>query len=136
MISYLEVFRIKKNVIKEKTFRFACRVTKMSKRLNVKDKEFVISNQVRRSGTSIGANVREADRGESKNDFCHKMNIALKEAEETEYWLSILIENDYLVKEELTLLDDCREICRILNAIVKTSRNRTEMYNSQYTIKR
>jgi four helix bundle protein len=86
-------------------------------------REFVMSKQLLRSGTNIGANVKEAIRGQSRADFISKMNIALKESSETEYWLEILHETDYLSDSEFTsIYSDSKEILKILTSIVKTSR--------------
>jgi four helix bundle protein len=85
----------------------------------------VLSQQVIRSGTSPGALVREAEHAESKKDFIHKMNIALKEANETDYWLSMIKEGDLITQEEYeSMQQDCVEIIRILVSIIKTSKNR------------
>ena len=85
--------------------------------------EYVLSKQVLRSGTSIGANVKEAIRGQSKADFVSKLSIALKEASETEYWLELLIEAEYLTSEQgETLLQDCRELLKLLTSIIKSSK--------------
>ncbi len=87
-------------------------------------KEYVMSKQVLRSGTSIGANVKEALRGQSKADFRAKMNIALKEASETEYWLELLHESDYITEEQFqSIIADNIEIIKILTSIVKNADN-------------
>jgi len=87
----------------------------------VKKKEFILSKQLPRSGTSVGANVKEALRGQSDLDFAAKMNIALKEISETEYWLEILYETGYLdEKQWRSIYKDCQELIRILHSIVKT----------------
>lgn len=81
-----------------------------------------MSKQLLRSGTSIGANVKEALRGQSKRDFLAKMYISMKETDETEYWIQLLIETDYINKENgIKILNDCQEISKILNAIIKTT---------------
>ncbi len=83
-----------------------------------------MSNQLLRSGTSIGANVNEAIQGQSRKDFLHKMSIALKEAAETEYWIKLLFASDYLNKEESeVMLKNCQELIKLLTTIVKTTRN-------------
>ena len=95
----------------------------MARCLQNDKKEFILSRQLLRSGTSIGANVKEAIRGQSKADFSAKMNIALKESSETEYWLEVLYESEYLSKKEFeSIYADNNEILRILMSIVKTSR--------------
>lgn len=85
-----------KNIIKDKSFKFAVRVVNLYKMLSNERKEFVMSKQLMRSGTSVGANIREAQNGESKADFIHKLGIAQKEADETLYWLELLKETKYL----------------------------------------
>ncbi len=114
---------MKENIIKDKTFNFAVRIVKLNQYLVNKKKEFVISKQILRSGTSIGANVEEADGGISKSDFSHKISIAYKEAKETHYWLRLLNATEYIDKKIYdSLLSDCNEICKILFAILKTTR--------------
>ncbi len=87
---------MKENIVKDKSFAFALRVVKLAKYLESEKKEFVLSRQVLRSGTAIGALVREAEHAESRADFVHKMNIALKEASETLYWLDLLHQGGYI----------------------------------------
>ena len=111
------------NVILTKSKAFALRVIKLYKYLCGKRMEFVMSKQIMRSGTSIGANVREATRAQSTPDFISKMNIALKEAEETCYWLELLHESEYLDERAFnSLYNDSMELLKILASIVKTSR--------------
>lgn len=87
-------------------------------------KEYVLSKQIVRSGTSIGANIREAVRGFSKADFSYKMNTALKESNETEYWLELLYETGYISESEFTsMYNDCCELLKLLTSIVKSSRD-------------
>ena len=113
------------NIILEKSKSFAIRIVKLCKYLNDKN-EYILTKQLLRSGTSIGANVREAQRGQSKADFVAKMNIALKEACETEYWLEILYETEYLSKEEFeSIYNDNNEITKLLTSIVKTTKQNT-----------
>ena len=117
---------MKESIIKDKTKSFALRIIKLYKYLTlVSDmKEYVMSKQVLRSGTSIGANVKEALRGQSKADFRAKMNIALKEASETEYWLELLHESDYITEEQFqSIIADNIEIIKILTSIVKNVDN-------------
>ena len=111
------------NIIVDKSKAFALRIIRLYKYLTETKKEFVLSKQVLRSGTSIGANVKEGIRGQSKADFYAKMNIALKEASETEYWLELLHESDYLTDQEKdfeSLYQECQEVLRILMSIIKT----------------
>lgn len=107
-----------------KSKAFAIRIVKLYKYLTTTKNEYILSKQVLRSGTSIGANVKEAERGQSKADFAAKMNIALKEASETEYWLEILTETEYISEQESnSILKECRELIALLTSIVKTSFN-------------
>ena len=109
-----------KNIIEEKSFDFAIRIINLYKHLVSKKKEFVLSKQLLRSGTSIGANVAEAEKGQSKADFNAKMNIALKEANETYYWLRLLYRTEYLSEVEfLSIEKDIKEILAITTAICK-----------------
>ena len=119
------------NVIVEKSKAFALRIIKLYTYLTEKKKEFVISKQILKSGTSIGANVREAIRGYSKADFYAKLSISLKEASETEYWLELLNESGFLKNHEneyTTLYAECQEIIKILVSIIKTRRNEIHNY--------
>jgi len=112
------------NVIATKSYAFAIRVVKLYKLLSQDKKEFILSKQLLRSGTAIGALVREAEHGQSKADFLSKMNIALKEANETEYWLLLLKDTDYLLENEFqSIQKDCLEILRLLISIVKSTKN-------------
>ena len=111
------------NVIEEKSFRFAIRTVRLYQYLRSKKKEFVLSKQLLRSGTSIGANVAEAQHAQSRADFLSKINIALKEAAETEYWLRLLHATEYLDEQEFfSVYDDCVQVKKMLVAIVKTSK--------------
>lgn len=111
------------NVVKAKSYRFAIRIVKAYKFLSSEQKEFVLSKQMLRSGTSIGALVRESEHAESKADFIHKMSIALKEANETEYWLLLLHDTDYLEKKIFqSIVSDCSELIKLLVSIIKTSK--------------
>ena len=111
------------NVILEKSKSFAIRVVRLYKYLSDEKKENVLSKQLLRSGTSVGANIREAIQGQSKKDFVSKMSVSLKEATETEYWLELLYETEYLSEEEYaSISEDCKEVVKLLTAIVKSSR--------------
>ena len=106
----------------EKSKKFAIRIIRLRKYLVSRHREFTMSDQLLRCGTSIGANVKEAIRGQSKADFGAKMNIALKEASETEYWLEILHEAGSITKFQFdSIINDCRELIRLLTAIVKST---------------
>jgi four helix bundle protein len=114
---------MKENVIKNKSFAFALRIVKAYQFLSEK-KEFVLSKQMLRSGTAIGAMVREAEQAESSADFVHKMAIALKEANETEYWVELIAQSNYLEeKSSESLKSDLTEILKLLTAIIKSSKN-------------
>ena len=111
------------NIIVVKSKAFALRIIKLYKYLTDEKREFILSKQVLRSGTSIGANVKEGIRGQSKPDFYAKMNIALKEASEAEYWLELLHESGYMPKEAYESINiDCVEIIKILMSITKTQK--------------
>jgi four helix bundle protein len=110
--------------IYKKSFEFSVRIVKLYKFLCSKHNEYIISKQLLRSGTSIGANINEAIAAQSKRDFISKMAIASKEARETKYWLELLISTDYISKNEKhvsSLQNDIEEIIKILTSIVKTS---------------
>ena len=112
------------NIILDKSFEFAIRVVKLYKYLCDDKKEYVLSKQLLRAGTSIGANINEAQAGQSKADFIAKMAIASKEARESKYWIELLIKTDYLDINEnhvKSLLNDIEEIIKLLTSIVKTS---------------
>ena len=116
---------MKKNILKDKTYLFALRVVKLSRYLVVELREYVLSKQVLRSGTSIGANVEEAFQGESKLDFIHKLSIANKEAFETHYWIRLLRDSKLLTKTQAeSLLAECDELQRMLIKAIKTSKTR------------
>jgi four helix bundle protein len=120
---------MKKNIVKDKSYAFALRMIKLYKFLSEEKREFVLSKQVLRSGTSIGALVREAEHAQSKADFINKMNIALKEANETEYWLMLLKDSDYIDKQSFeSIHKDCAEVVKLLISIVKTTK---ENYGSK-----
>lgn len=108
----------------EKSFAFAVRIVNVYKYLTKEHKEYVLSKQLFRSGTSIGANIMEAQHGQSHADFTAKMNIALMEASETDYWLKLLYSTDYLSKQQYASLNgDILELLGILTAICKTAGN-------------
>jgi len=112
----------KKNVIKEKSYAFAIEIVSLYKIL-AERKEFVLSKQLLRSGTSIGANVRESEHAQSKADFIHKLSIALKEANETEYWLDLLHETKYLSQTEFeNIKPSIIELLKLLTSIINTSK--------------
>ena len=111
------------NLIETKSFDFAVRIVKLCTYLQTDKKEYVLSKQLLRSGTSIGANIAEAEQAQSKADFISKMNIALKETVETNYWLRLLQATDYLSDAEFSSIhSDCKELERMLTAIIKTAK--------------
>ena len=113
---------VKENTVIIKSKAFAIRIVRLYQYLSVSRKEFTLSRQLLRSGTSVGANVKEAVRGQSKADFTAKMNIALKEISETEYWIELLYETGYINdKQYKSIYADCQELLKILYSIVKTS---------------
>lgn len=113
----------RENVIKEKSFDFSLRIVKLYKYLQGEN-EFVLSKQLLRSGTTIGALVREAEQAESKADFIHKMAIALKEANETQYWLELLYQSGYLEEMQFSSINaETIKMLKLLTSIIKTSKN-------------
>ena len=112
---------MKENILQVKTYAFAIRIVKMYKTLTNRNKEYILSKQCLRSGTSIGALVAESIHAQSRADFINKINVALKEANETLYWLDLLKDTGYLsVEEHKSLYTNADEIVRIIVAILKT----------------
>jgi four helix bundle protein len=112
-----------RNALKEKSYKFALRIVNLYKYLAVEKKEFVLSKQVLRSGTSIGANIVEAGQAQSKSDFIHKLSISLKESFETQYWLDLLRDSEYLSQDQtISLVADCCELQKMLTASIKTAK--------------
>ncbi len=113
----------KDNILVDKSFLFAIRIVKLYKYLCDERKEYVLSKQLLRSGTSIGANINEAQEAQSKNDFISKLSISLKEARETNYWIKLLHETNYLsAKEAESILNDLTELIKLLVSIIKTTK--------------
>jgi four helix bundle protein len=113
----------KDNLIADKSKAFALRIIELYKYLTLEKKEFVLAKQLLRSGTSIGANVRESIRAQSAADFYAKLTISLKEAEESSYWLELLKESGYIDEEKFnSLYSDCEEVIRILVKILKNTK--------------
>ena len=109
------------NAVQEKSYAFALRMVRMHQHLTEQRKEFVLSKQVLRSGTSIGANVEEAIGGQSAKDFIAKMSIAYKEARETYYWLRLLRDTGYLGEaDSASIITDCDELLKLAGSIIKT----------------
>ena len=121
------VKKMKDNLLVEKSLAFSVRIVKLYKYLNSEKHEFIISKQIIRSGTSIGANINEANYAQSKADFISKMHIALKETAETEYWINVLSMSEYL-EEELSksILNDCIQIKHLLISTIKTAKDNTK----------
>ncbi len=114
---------MKENVVKVKSFAFAVRVVKLYQYLCTEKREFVLSKQLLRSGTSVGAMVREAEHAESKADFKHKMGIAQKEINESIYWLELLKATEYLTKDQFESIHaDAVEIIKLVTSIIKTTK--------------
>ncbi len=114
---------MRENLLIDKSLSFSARIIKLHQYL-IKKHEFVISKQVIRSATSIGANINEANYGQSRADFIAKMQIALKETAETEYWLRLLLMSDYLSEAEAnSLLEDCLTLKRMLISTLNTAKN-------------
>lgn len=113
------------NIIQQKSYAFALRTIKLYKYLCDNKKEFVLSKQILRSGTSIGANIEEAIGAQSARDFYAKLSIAYKEARETHYWLRLLRDSEWLTDEEiLSILADCEELLKIIGSIQKALKNK------------
>ncbi len=110
-------------IVSKKSYAFALRVIKLYKLLSGERKEFVLSKQLLRSGTAVGALIKEAEHAQSKADFLNKMNVSLKETNETEYWLRLLKDSDYISLREFNAInDDSLEIIRLLASIVKSTK--------------
>ena len=112
------------NAIEEKSFHFAVRIVKLNRYLTDNKKEYTLSKQLLRSGTSIGANIAEAQQAQSRADFIAKLSISLKEATETKYWLRLLNATDYLSDQESeSVINECVELEKMLVAIIKKLKN-------------
>lgn len=113
----------KENIVMNKSYAFALRIIKLYKHLIAEQKEYVLSKQILRSGIAIGALIKEAEHAQSKADFVNKMNIALKEANETEYWLMLLKDSDYIDEKSFTSIHtDSVELIKLLSSIVKSTK--------------
>jgi len=116
---------MRRNIIKDKSFQFAVKVVNLYKTLSHERKEFVLSKQLLKPGTSVGANVREAINAESKADFIHKLAIAQKECDETMYWMELLRETDYINEKEFAgLHGESGEILKIIKSIILTTKKK------------
>ena len=115
------------NVVVQKSYAFSLRCVRLYKYLCSRDGNYIIGKQLLRSGTSIGANVREALRAQTRPDFIKKLNVALKEASETEYWIELLRDSDYISSSQAeSMLADCVELLKILTSIVKKSKENSD----------
>ena len=115
---------MKENIILDKTMDFSVRVVNLYRYLCSEKNEYIMSKQLLRCGTSIGANAHEAHNGQTKKDFLAKMYISFKEASETEYWIKLLTKTDFLTTEQSnSIIEDCVEIKRILTSIIKTTKS-------------
>ena len=121
----IKLIAMKENILKTKSFDFAVRIVKLYKFLKKEHNEFILSQQIVRSGTSVGALIREAEHGESLKDFIHKLTIGLKEANESKYWLDLLYATEFITKKMYDSMNkDCEELLKLLTASVKTSKSR------------
>jgi four helix bundle protein len=115
---------VKDNVIYDKSKKFALKIITLSNRLSCEKKDHIISGQIFKSGTSIGANIAESIYACSSNDFINKLQIAEKEACETAYWLELIFYSNYIKEEEFnSLYEDCRELIKLLTSIIKTTKS-------------
>lgn len=115
---------MRRNIVKEKSFGLAVRVVNLYKVLSVERKEFVLSKQLLRSATAVGALYREAEQAESKADFIHKMAIAQKECNEAMYWIELLKETEYLTESEFeSIYEDATELIKLITSILKTTKS-------------
>ena len=113
------------NIVMTKSYAFALRIINAYKFLKFEQQEFILSKQMLRSGTAIGVLIKEAEHAQSKADFINKMNVALKEANETEYWLMLLKDSNYIDDKVFnSIISDCKELIKLLISIVKTSKDR------------
>jgi four helix bundle protein len=113
------------SILRDKSYAFAVRIINLSKYLVEEKREYILSKQVLRSGTAIGASINEAAYAESNADFIHKLSISLKESQETHYWFSLLKDTEYITFEMFNSIDnDCEELIKMLTASIKTSKNK------------
>jgi four helix bundle protein len=120
------------NVLVDKSFKFAIRVVRLYKYLCDSKKEYILSKQLLRSGTSIGANINESQEAQSKADFISKLSISLKEARESKYWIELLKETDYLSENEAnSIIEDLVEILKLLTSIIKSTKQNIKEKNAK-----
>ena len=125
-------FKMKDNILYTKSMAFAIRCVNLYKHLTTEKKEFVLSKQLLRRGTSIGANIRESRNAQSPADFINKLSIALKEADETQYWFELLHHTDFITEEEFTSINaDVDELISILTSVIKKAKTKLTMNINQ-----
>jgi len=123
---------MKENVLKTKSYAFSLKIILLYKEMVARKKEYVLSKQLLKSGTSIGANIEEADRAQSKKDFIAKMQISLKESSETQYWLRLLRDSDFIEQSTAkVLIEECMDLSNILTAVLKTAKKNLERANKE-----
>lgn len=123
LTTFLVVIFMKESILREKSYQFALRIVKLYQFVVSEKSEYVLSKQILRSGTSIGANVEEANQAESKADFIHKLSIAQKESFETDYWLRLLRDSNYLTTSQAdSILKDCQELQKLITSSIKTAK--------------
>ena len=114
----------RENAVQEKSLQFAVRIVKLCRIIRNEKHEYELASQLLRSGTSIGANISESKNAQSRSDFINKLNIALKESDETEYWLKLLYKTEILDKQSyISIHSDCAELIRLLTSIIRTSKD-------------
>lgn len=120
-----------KSILKDKSFLFALKIIKLYKFLVEEKREYVLSKQILRSGTSVGANIREAQNAQSNIDFIHKLSISQKECDETMYWLELLNQSEYLAEEEYNqMYNQANELLKMLRSAIITSKNKLQTHKS------
>jgi four helix bundle protein len=118
---------MKENILKTKSYDFSLKIILLYKEMVARKKEYVLSKQLLKSGTSIGANIEEADRAQSKKDFIAKLQISLKESGETQYWLRLLRDSGFIEKSVAkALIEECMDLSNILTAVLKTAKTNLE----------
>lgn len=118
---------MKESILREKSYQFALRIIKLYQFIVSEKREYVLSKQILRSGTSIGANIEEAAQAQSKSDFIHKLSIAQKESFETDYWLRLFKDSNYLTEKQAdSVLSDCRELQKLMTSSIKTAKANLE----------
>lgn len=117
--------RMRENIVQNKSFYFALRIIKLSRYLRQENREYILSKQILRSGTAIGALIREAEHAQSKADFINKMSIALKEANETDYWIELLFQSEEISEQSYSSIkQDISELLKLLVSIIKTTKQK------------